>query len=147
MNWRLCVTSGQSTTPNGPSARADLEGKSGLEKLQLYIRYQIIATCGPDGPTATLSDLPSIHIAQRIKILERIDRTHNTVLRFFETGFKDRSIAKCNAVDAALVIWGSMAFLAKWFHRHGKIDVEELAETYVMVLTNGVANRSRTVRG
>jgi AcrR family transcriptional regulator len=121
--------------------RADQEGKTGLEKLQLYIKYQVENTCGPDGPTATLSDLPSIRIAQRLLILERIDRTHKTVISFFETGFKDRTIARCIAVDAALVIWGSMAFLAKWMDRHGKVNVDELAATYVQVLTSGVAAR------
>ncbi len=121
--------------------RANDEGKSGLEKLQLYIRYQIESTCGPDGPTATLSDLPSIRMAQRLLILERIDRTHKTVIGFFEAGFKDRTIAPCIANDAALVIWGSMAFLAKWFDRHAKLNVDELASTYVRVLTCGVAAR------
>lgn len=121
--------------------RADREGKTGLEKLQLYIKYQIESTCGPDGPTATLSDLPSIRISQRIRILDRIDQMHGNVLRFFEVGFEDGSIARCSAADSALVIWGSMAFLAKWFDRHGKIDVTELAATYVHVLTCGVAAR------
>jgi len=121
--------------------RADQEGRTGLEKLQLYIKYQIQSTCGPDGPTATLSDLPSLRMAQRLSILERIDRAHETVIGFFETGFKDRTIGRCVAVDAALVIWGSMAFLAKWFDRHGKLNVEELAATYVHVLTCGVASR------
>lgn len=118
--------------------RAALEGSTGLAKLQLYIKYQILSTCGPDGPTATLSDLPSLHMAQRMQILERVDRSHKHVMEFFEAGFKDGSIAGCNAQYAALVIWGSMAFLAKWFDRHGKLSVDELAATYVQVLTRGV---------
>jgi TetR/AcrR family transcriptional regulator len=122
-------------------SRAAREGETGLERLQLYIRYQIVSTCGPDGPTATLSDLPSIRIAQRIQILERMDRSNAMVRGFFEAGFTDGSIAPCNVIDTALVIWGAMTFLAKWFDRHGSIDVEELAGTYVQVLTRGVAAR------
>ena len=122
-------------------ARAATEGKTGLEKLQLYIRYQVETTCGPDGPTATLSDLPSLRITHRMQILRRIDDCREIVLSFFNAGFKDRSIARCNANDASLVIWGAMAFLAKWLDRHGKIDVPELAKTYVHVLTTGIAAR------
>jgi len=121
--------------------RAEMEGTTGIDKLRLYIRYQIESTCGPEGPTATLSDLPSIRMAQRIQILERIDRTHRKVLGFFETGLQDGTIAKCNPQYAARVIWGSMAFLAKWFDRHGKLNVDELADTYVHVLADGVAAR------
>lgn len=122
-------------------ARANALGKTGLEKLQLYIRSQIESTCGPDGPTATLSDLPSIRIAHRIQILRRVDAAHDTVIGFFEEGFADGSVTKCNAVDAASVIWGSMAFLAKWFDRHAKRDVKSMAATYVHVLTRGIAAR------
>lgn len=127
--------------------RADREGRTGLEKLQLYIRYQIVSTCGPDGPTATLSDLPSIRIAQRVQILERIDSTTQVVVGFFKQGFEDGSIDRCDAAHSALVIWGAMAFLAKWFDRHGKIDVSELADTYVNVLTRGVAARGSASAG
>ena len=122
-------------------ARAATEGMNGLEKLQLYIKYQIEATCGSDGPTATLSDLPSLRISHNMQILKRLDDCRDIVLGFFDLGFKDGSIAQCNAIDVSLVIWGSMAFLAKWLDRHGKIDVAELAKTYVHVLTNGVAAR------
>jgi AcrR family transcriptional regulator len=134
----LCYTRTLELSENAVK-RANLEGSTGLAKLQLYIKYQIESTCGPDGPTATLSDLPSLHIAQRMQILERVDRTRKLVMAFFEAGFKDRTIARCNAQYAALVIWGSMAFLAKWFDRHGKLSVDELAATYVQVLTGGVA--------
>jgi AcrR family transcriptional regulator len=134
----LCYTRTLELSENALK-RANQEGSTGLAKLQSYIKYQIESTCGPDGPTATLSDLPSLHMAQRIQILERIDRAHKLVMGFFETGFKDGTIGRCNAQYAALVIWGSMAFLAKWFDRHGKLSVDELAATYVHVLTRGVA--------
>lgn len=122
-------------------AKAATEGKNGLEKLQLYIKYQIETTCSDEGPTATLSDLPSLRISHNMQILKRLDDCRDIVLGFFDVGFKDGSIAPCNASDVSLVIWGSMAFLAKWLDRHGKIDVAELAKTYVHVLTNGVAAR------
>jgi AcrR family transcriptional regulator len=121
--------------------RAANEGKTGLEKLQLYVRYQIETTCGPGGPTATLSDLPSIRISNRVRILKRLDSTSDIVVSFFNEGFKDGTIEQCNAIDASLAIWGAMTFLAKWTDRHGTANAAELADTYVHVLTRGVAAR------
>ena len=124
-------------------SRGQHQGKNGLQKLQIYIRGQIEATCGSDGPTATLSDLPSLRIAHRMRILKRMDACRDIVIQFFEEGFKDGTIGACNAFDSSLVIWGAMTFLAKWTDRHGKFDVGELADTYVGVLTSGVAARRR----
>jgi TetR/AcrR family transcriptional regulator len=122
-------------------SRGQNQGKSGLQKLQIYIRGQIEATCGSDGPTATLSDLPSLRIPHRMRILKRMDACRDIVIQFFEEGFKDGTIGPCNAIDSSLVIWGAMTFLAKWTDRHGKFDISELADTYVGVLTSGVAAR------
>jgi TetR/AcrR family transcriptional regulator len=122
-------------------AKAQNEGRTGLEKLEIYIRSQMHATCGPDGATATMSDLPSLRIPHRMRVLKKIDRCRDLVLSFFEEGFEDGTIQPCSAKDASLVIWGAMTFLAKWNDRHGKVDVDELADTYVHVLTHGVSAR------
>jgi AcrR family transcriptional regulator len=131
-------------------SKGQSEGTNGLQKLQLYIRNQIEATCGPEGPTATLSDLPSLRIAHRMRILKRMDACRDIVIRFFEEGFEDGTIGRCNAFDSSLVIWGAMTFLAKWTDRHGSVEIGELADTYVGVLTSGVAARpfnEREARG
>jgi AcrR family transcriptional regulator len=120
---------------------AQSHGNNGLQKLQIYIRNQVEATCGSDGPTATLSDLPSLRIPHRMRILKRMDACRDTVIQFFEEGFKDGTIGPCNAFDSSLVIWGAMTFLAKWTDRHGSFDIGELADSYVGVLTCGVAAR------
>jgi AcrR family transcriptional regulator len=51
--------------------RAAEEGTTGLEKLQLYIRYQMDEMCGRNGPVAILSEIPSLKSAHRTQILER----------------------------------------------------------------------------
>jgi TetR/AcrR family transcriptional regulator len=122
-------------------SKAHGQGRDGLQKLQIYIRNQIEATCGPDGPTATLSDLPSLRIPHRMRVLKRMDACRDIVIQFFEEGFKDGTVGPCNAFDSSLVIWGAMTFLAKWTDRHGSVEIGELADTYVGVLTSGVAAR------
>jgi AcrR family transcriptional regulator len=117
--------------------QAAKEGLTGLDKLQLYIKYQIEAICGPDGPLAVLSELPSLTLAHRTHIVERLNKEVSLLAQFFQAGFEDGSIVKCNRRIASAAILGSLNWIAKW--HHDKRDVAETVETFVQVLTRGVA--------
>jgi len=66
--------------------RAAEEGKTGLDKLQLYIRYQMEAMCGSDGPVAILSEIPSLKLAHRTHILDRTRHDSKMVAAFVQAG-------------------------------------------------------------
>lgn len=117
--------------------RADKEGVTGLQKLQLFIKYQVEVICGPEGPLAVLSELPSLTVAHRNHIVERLNKEVALLAQFFETGFEDGSIIKCNRRIASAAILGSLNWIAKW--QHEKRDIPETVETYVQVLTGGLA--------
>jgi hypothetical protein len=108
-----------------------------LEKLQLYIKYQIEAICGSEGPLAVLSELPSLTLAHRTHIVERLNKEVSLLAQFFQAGFEDGSILKCNRRIASAAILGSLNWIAKW--QHEKRDVAETVETFVQVLTRGIA--------
>jgi TetR/AcrR family transcriptional regulator, cholesterol catabolism regulator len=117
--------------------QAAKEGVTGLQKLQLYIKYQIEAICGPDGPLAVLIELPLLTMAHRTHIVERLNKEVSLLAEFFEIGFKDGSMIKCNRRIASAAILGSLNWIAKW--QHEKRNVAETVETYVQVLTGGLA--------
>jgi AcrR family transcriptional regulator len=119
--------------------RAANEGKTGLEKLQLCIKYQVEAMCGPEGPFAVMNELPLLRLAHRAQILERMNKDNNMIASFFQIGFQDGSIRKCNPVIASSAILGALAWIAKWYKPDGGHDVAETAQTFVDVLTRGVA--------
>jgi AcrR family transcriptional regulator len=119
--------------------RASSEGSSGLGKLQLYIRYQMEAMCGADGPVAILSEIPSLNAAHRAHILERTRADSKTVAAFIQSGIHDGSIRPCNPVIACSAIFGALNWVPKWYKFDGRHDVAESAETFVGVLTQGIA--------
>lgn len=119
--------------------QASTEGKTGLEKLQLFIKYQVAIICGPEGPVAVLSELPSLRPANRAHILERMNKDRRMIGSFFETGFRDGSILKCNPLIASSAMLGALNWIAKWFKYDGEYDVDETAATFVQVLTSGIA--------
>ncbi|MEZ5946966.1 MAG: TetR/AcrR family transcriptional regulator [Hyphomonas sp.] len=49
--------------------KALAEGKTTLEKLQLYIRYQVEAVCGEEGPVAMLSEIPALSKKHKDELL------------------------------------------------------------------------------
>jgi AcrR family transcriptional regulator len=119
--------------------RASTEGKTGLEKLQLYIRFQMEAMCGGDGPVAILSEIASLKLAHRTHILERTRDDSKMVAAFIQTGIQDGSIRPCNPVLACCAIFGALNWVPKWYKFDGRHDVAESAETFVRVLTEGIA--------
>lgn len=117
--------------------RAATEGHTGLERLQIYIRYQVDATRGPEGPLASLSEIPTMRFAHRAQIIDRIEKNEKMIVSFIQLGIEDESISECDAVIAAATIRGALNWVHKWFDptRH---DVERISETMVQVLTRGI---------
>jgi TetR/AcrR family transcriptional regulator, cholesterol catabolism regulator len=120
--------------------RASAQGSCGLEKLQLYIRYQMEAMCGGDGPVAILSEIPSLNAVHRAHVFERTRADSKTVAAFIDNGIRDGSIRPCNAVITCSAIFGALNWVPKWFKFDGRHDVAETAETFVRVLTQGIAS-------
>jgi AcrR family transcriptional regulator len=118
--------------------RAATEGRTGLERVQIYIRYQVDATRGPEGPLASLSEIPTMRFAHRAQILDRIEKNEKMIVNFIQLGIEDGSISECDAVIAAATIRGALNWVHKWFdpNRH---DVARISETMVQVLTRGIA--------
>jgi AcrR family transcriptional regulator len=122
--------------------RAAEEGSTGLAKVQLYIRYQMDEMCGSNGPVAILSEIPSLKVAHRTHILDRTRNDSKTLAAFIQTGIRDGSIRSCNPVIACSAIFGALNWVPKWYKFDGRYDAAESADTFVHVLTQGIATLS-----
>jgi AcrR family transcriptional regulator len=118
--------------------RAAQEGETGLQKLQLYVRYQMDAMCGSDGPVAILSEIPSLKVAHRTHILERTRHDSKMVAGFIQSGIHDGSIRPCNPILACAAIFGALNWVPKWYRSDGRYDAVESAETFLGVFTHGL---------
>lgn len=119
--------------------RAGEEGGTGLEKVQLYIRYQMQEMCGSDGPVAILSEIPSLKLAHRTQILERARSDSKTLAAFIQAGIDDGSIRRCNPAIACAAIFGALNWVPKWYRADGRYDAAESADTFARVLTQGIS--------
>lgn len=96
--------------------RGQNEGQNGFEQAQLYIRYHIELMVGDEGPVAIMSEIPSLKMPHRDKILE-VSRQHSAAFEMIlAAGIQDGSIADCDVRMTGNVIMGAINWIPKWFH-------------------------------
>jgi len=113
------------------------EGQSGLEQVQLYIRYHIESIVGENGPLAIMSEIPSLKPTHRDAVLE-LSRTHSARFEaILERGIADGSIASCNVRMTGNAIMGSINWIPKWFHGDQKV-AQKILDEFPVILSCGL---------
>lgn len=117
------------------------EGKDSLEKLQLYIRYQIEEVCGEDGPVAILSEIPSLKPDHQKLVLRRSREHTKRIIFLIEEGIKEGTIASDNPVITSDAILGALNWTPKWFKPGSDISSSEIADSFIQTFTSGLKTR------
>ncbi len=117
------------------------EGTDCLEKLQLYIRYQIEGVCGEDGPVAILSEIPSLKPAHQKQILNRSRRHTKRITQLLTDGIKEGSIATDSAIITCDAILGALNWIPKWFKPDSTITSDVIATSFIQTFTSGLLPR------
>lgn len=121
--------------------RAIEEGENQLEKLQLYIRYQLEEVCGEDGPVAILSEIPSLKPEHQKAIRRRSSEHTKRITQLLTDGVKEGSITTDNPVITCDAILGALNWTPKWFKRGADPDGAQIAEAFVQTFTQGLLPR------
>lgn len=121
--------------------RAVLEGKDPLEKLQLYIRYQIEEICGDDGPVAILSEIPALKPKHRDHILERSRELSKRFTAIIEEGVKDGSIHATNPIATSDAILGAVNWIPKWYKPDSNLNQDDITASFIELFTLGLRHR------
>ena len=117
--------------------RAEHEGRNGMDKVLRYLRYHIDILVGERGPTAIMSEIPSLKPGHRAEVLE-LSRQHSTMFeRILRSGIDDGSIAPCDVRMTGNAIMGSINWIPKWFHGDPKMG-RAIAENFPAILTKGL---------
>ncbi len=117
--------------------RAVADGNTGLEQVQLYLRYHIEFMVGDRGPIAILSEIPSLNTDHRNDILE-LSRTHSAKFEaILERGIADGSIASCDVRMTGNAIMGSVNWIPKWYHGDETMAAKIIAE-FPAILSGGL---------
>jgi len=119
--------------------RAAREGSNGLGKVERYIELQLAALCGPDGPVAILSEIPSLNSSHRQQLLTRARAASRKLAGFIKEGIGDGSIRQCNAELACAAIMGALNWVPKWYHPGGnRSSPDQIKQTFVDLLGAGL---------
>lgn len=121
--------------------RAIKEGTNCLEKLQLYIRYQIEEVCGEEGPVAILSEIPSLKPEHQKLVLNRSRRHTKRITQLLISGIKEGSMASDNPVITCDAILGALNWTPKWFKPDSNITSEQIADSFIQTFTVGLQPR------
>ena len=117
--------------------RAIADGDTGLEQVYLYLQYHVEIMVGDRGPTAILSEIPSLKPGHRDEILE-VSRNLSTKFEgMLKTGIADGSIAPCDVRMTGNAIMGSINWIPKWHHRDEDTAQKIIAE-FPDILSRGL---------
>ncbi|MFK7733876.1 MAG: TetR family transcriptional regulator [Pseudomonadales bacterium] len=121
--------------------RANTDGDNALEKLQLYIRYQIEEICGDDGPVAILSEIPALKPKHRETILQHSIDLNKKITALIEEGVSNGTMVSSNPVATSDAILGAINWIPKWFRPDSSLDKDEIASTFIETFTVGLQPR------
>lgn len=117
--------------------RAIDEGKTGLERVRLYIRYHIDSIVGENGPLAIMSEIPSLKPDHRDEVLE-LSRAHSSQFEaLLRQGIEDGSIAPCDVRMTGNAIMGSINWIPKWFHGDASV-ADKVLDEFPEILSCGL---------
>ena len=122
--------------------RAVVEGGSGLEQVQRYLRYHIEIMVGERGPIAIMSEIPSLKSDHRHEVLDLSRRHSLNFEALLQRGIDDGSIYGCDVRMTGNAIMGSVNWIPKWFHGDESIAAKVVAE-FPTVLSRGLEAETR----
>ncbi len=122
--------------------RAIADGLDGLDTVRRYIRYHVDAMTGEYGPTAIMSEIPSLKPAHREQVLD-ISRRHSARFEaLLERGIEDGSIRPCDVRMTGNAIMGALNWVPKWFRGDAEVAAQVVAE-FPGILSAGLAASGR----
>lgn len=120
--------------------RADNEGKSGLEKVEAYLR--IDAKSGVMSMTP-LSELDAIRDPKLRHVLgQRISACEARFRGFIERGISDGSIQDCDPYLTSLFILGASRHMMQWYNPDAGHDLEAIVERFIGFCRYGLHSSS-----
>jgi AcrR family transcriptional regulator len=121
--------------------RAIKEGGSPLERLELFIRYQIDEVCGEDGPVAIMSEIPALKPTHRDYVLERSTRHTKKITRLIKAGIADGTMSSPNPIASCDALLGALNWIPKWYRPDSNLSSKDIADAFIHTFSCGLATR------
>ena len=121
--------------------RAIEEGSNPLERLQLFIRYQVDEVCGEDGPVAIMSEIPALKPKNREYVLKRSTSHTKKVTGLIQDGIADGSISSPNPIASCDALLGALNWIPKWYRPGSNLSSDDIADAFIHTFTLGLQPR------
>ncbi|MBO6605062.1 MAG: hypothetical protein JJ949_17695, partial [Roseicyclus sp.] len=121
--------------------KVEKQGGNGLERLKSLIHdYAVIAT-EPFGKCVTRTADHDLSEASRKKFRGLKRETDAVIRKVVVSGMEDGSITPGDPRLVTFCVSGALNWISRWYEQDGSLSPEEIAETYVEILINGLAPR------
>lgn len=121
--------------------RARTEGDTPVEKLELFIRYQIEKITGSEGPVAIMSEIAALNGEHREQIITRATNHQKRITRLIKSGVKDGSLQTLNPIASCNALLGALNWIPKWYKLNSSLAPDDIADNFVNTFLNGLRSR------
>jgi TetR/AcrR family transcriptional regulator len=121
--------------------RGIAEGRNGMERVNLIIRYYVEALTRSQTETFILLEKGALRPDQAEDILMRRKQLEADLRSQIASGITDGSIIPCDPKLAAFTLVGAMAWVSKWYDPSGDWLPEQIARSMADMLTRSLAQR------
>jgi TetR/AcrR family transcriptional regulator len=115
-------------------------GRTGREKIEIYIRRQFETLAGTDGAAWVLSDLSALEPQQRRNVRKQSRMVDQTLQEFLAEGLRDGSVVGAEPKITEFFIIGALNWLPRWY-QPGGLTGRELAEIFLRLTIDGLRPR------
>lgn len=119
-------------------ALALADGGTGHEQFEIFTRRYMMGIFDDFGTCAILADVDSLSPEDKKIVVQRRHDISRRTMGLIETGIADGSIRQCNAKLASLFALGAINWVALWYRRGGENTPEEIIESFLAFLTDGL---------
>lgn len=114
-----------------------------LERLRLFVRSLAIAQNNDFGRCLVLVGSRPIDMGAGGEIRQFRRRLDVTVRALITEGIADGSIKPCHPGLFSAMLFGAMNWVPRWYKDDGKLSVQDVSDSFIDMLTQGVAAKKR----
>jgi len=114
-----------------------------LERLRIFVRSLAAAQNNEFGRCLVLVGSRPLDQAPGNAIRQFQRRLDRTVRELITEGIADGSIRPCDPAMFAALLFGALNWVPRWHRDDGKLSIHEVADTFVDMLSRGIANPRR----
>lgn len=114
-----------------------------LERLRLFVRSLAVAQNNDFGRCLVLVGSRPIDMGAGGEIRQFRRRLDVTVRALITEGIADGSIKPCHPGLFSAMLFGAMNWVPRWYKDDGKLSVQDVADSFIDMLTQGVAAKKR----